>query len=130
MEKISTLPQGGNTSVGTQLDKEGVHFSGGELQKIAIARAWYKDAPIIVLDEPTAALDPISESEIYAKFDSLVGSKTAVYISHRMSSTRFSSRILVFDSGKIVEEGNHKKLMCEKRLYWRLYTEQAKYYKK
>lgn len=129
-KKISTLPQGGNTSVGTQLDKEGVHFSGGELQKIAIARAWYKDAPIIVLDEPTAALDPISESEIYAKFDSLVGSKTAVYISHRMSSTRFSSRILVFDSGKIVEEGNHKKLMCEKRLYWRLYTEQAKYYKK
>lgn len=129
-KKISTLPHKGNTSVGTQIDSQGVQFSGGELQKIAIARAWYKDAPIVVLDEPTSALDPISEAEIYEHFDSLVKGKTAIYISHRMSSTRFSSRILVIKNGKIVESGNHQMLMKERGLYYKMYLEQAKYYLK
>ncbi|AVI94940.1 Abc-type multidrug transport system, atpase and p ermease component [Oenococcus oeni] len=128
--KISLLPHKGNTSIGTQLDSKGIEFSGGELQKIAIARAWYKDAPIVVLDEPTSALDPISEAEIYEHFDSLVKGKTAIYISHRMSSTRFSSRILVLENGRVIENGDHHTLMKKKGLYYRLYSEQAKYYEK
>jgi ATP-binding cassette subfamily B protein len=127
-EKIASLPHQGETAIGTQLDANGVQFSGGELQKIAIARAWYKDAPIIVLDEPTAALDPISEAEIYAHFNELVANKTAVYISHRMSSTRFSSRILVLNHSAIVESGTHATLMAQHGLYYNLFSQQAKYY--
>ena len=128
-EKIAVLPGKGNTAIGTQLDASGVQFSGGELQKIAIARAWYKDSPIIVLDEPTAALDPISESKIYEHFDNLVKGKTAVYISHRMSSTRFSSQILVLNNSRIVEKGTHTELMKKNGLYHELFSQQAKYYK-
>ncbi len=127
-QKVSGLPQAGHTSVGTQLDDNGIQFSGGERQKIAIARAWYKDAPIVVLDEPTSALDPISEEEVYEHFDNLVAGKTAIYISHRMSSTRFSSRIVVFNASEIVESGTHEVLMKQKGLYFKLYSEQAKYY--
>lgn len=129
-KRVSVLPHKGNTSIGTKLDGKGIQFSGGELQKIAIARAWYKEAPIVVLDEPTSALDPISEAEIYEHFNSLVEGKTAIYISHRMSSTRFSSRILVLNDGKIVGNGDHRTLMKEEGLYYRLYSEQAKYYEK
>jgi ATP-binding cassette subfamily B protein/ATP-binding cassette subfamily C protein len=105
-----------------------VDISGGEAQKIAIARAWYKDAPFIILDEPTAALDPVSEYEIYQKFDDLMEKKTAIYVSHRMSSTRFSQRIVVLDHGQIVEDGTHAALMQAQGLYYRLFEAQAQYY--
>lgn len=106
---------------------EGV--SGGEEQKIAIARALYKDAPFVILDEPTAALDPISEHEIYSHFGQMVKGKTSIFISHRMSSCRFCDDILVFDQGQLVQRGNHDKLMTEAdRIYAKLWTAQAKYY--
>lgn len=103
-------------------------FSGGEQQKIAIARALYKDAALVILDEPTAALDPLSEYDIYQRFDSLVGDKTCVYISHRMSSCRFCSDIIVLDQGEIVERGNHESLLSQDKLYSKMWNAQAKYY--
>ena len=105
-------------------------LSGGERQKIAIARALYKDAPFILLDEPTAALDPVAEYEVYSAFDEVVGGKTAIYISHRLSSCRFCNDIVVFDKGRIVQRGSHTKLMeDEEGIYYSLWTAQAKYYK-
>lgn len=95
---------------------------------MAIARALYKDAPFVILDEPTAALDPIAEAGIYENFDSLVGEKTAVYISHRMSSCKFCDRIVVLDHGKIAEEGTHESLMERHGIYAKLYQTQAEYY--
>ena len=104
--------------------------SGGESQKLAIARALYKNAPIVVLDEPTAALDPISEYEVYKNFDKLVHGKTAIYISHRLSSCRFCDRIIVFHNGSIEEEGSHEELMKNTNgLYYHMYSTQAKHYK-
>lgn len=111
-----------------QENGEGVTPSGGEAQKVAIARALYKDAPFVILDEPTAALDPIAEAGIYENFDSLVGEKTAVYISHRMSSCKFCDRIVVLDHGEIVEEGMHDSLMERNGIYAKLYQKQAEYY--
>ncbi len=110
-------------------DEGGVEISGGEAQKLAMARALYKDAPFVILDEPTAALDPISEYEIYSHFDELVKDKTSIYISHRMSSCRFCNDILVFDEGKIIQRGSHEKLMKDiKNVYFKLWTSQAQYY--
>ncbi|WBW98590.1 ABC transporter ATP-binding protein [Oceanirhabdus sp. W0125-5] len=103
-------------------------YSGGEQQKIAIARALYKDGAFVILDEPTAALDPISEYEIYQNFDSLVGNKTCIYISHRMSSCRFCSDIIVLNDGNIVERGNHEQLIKDEKLYCDMWNAQAKYY--
>lgn len=107
---------------------EGVNLSGGEAQKVAIARAIYKDAPFIILDEPTAALDPVAESEIYENFNTLIEDKTALYISHRMSSCKFCDRIVVFKDGEIVESGNHKELLEHNGEYANLYNAQAQYY--
>ncbi|MFT4144696.1 MAG: ABC transporter ATP-binding protein [Mobilitalea sp.] len=108
---------------------EGEDISGGEAQKIAIARALYKDAPFVILDEPTAALDPISEYEIYSRFDDMVKDKTSIYISHRMSSCRFCDDILVFDNGMLVQRGSHDILMKEQeKVYAKLWNAQAKYY--
>ena len=110
--------------------EEGVEISGGEAQKIAIARALYKDSDYVFLDEPTSALDPISEAEIYSLFDKLTNNKTAIYISHRMSSTKFCDNIIVLDKGKIIEEGNHDNLMkIDNGVYKELFEAQAKYYK-
>ncbi len=110
-------------------DDEGVEISGGEAQKLAIARALYRDAPVVILDEPTAALDPIAELEIYEKFNELVEDKTAIFISHRMSSCRFCKNILVFEGGRIVQMGSHEALLEEKEgLYARLWGAQAQYY--
>lgn len=126
--RIHELPAGIDTAVGKDLDANGVELSGGEAQKVAIARAWYKGAPLIILDEPTAALDPLSEAAIYQRFDQLIGNKTAIYISHRMSSTRFAQRIAVFKDGALVEMGTHNELMQQDGLYRELFTAQAKYY--
>lgn len=128
-ERLASMPKGLDTCVGKDFDKEGVEISGGEAQKVAIARALYKDAPFIVLDEPTAALDPVAEAEIYSGFDALIQDKTAIYISHRLSSCRFCDRIAVFDQGHIVQFGNHDELVEKKNgKYYELWQAQAQYY--
>ncbi|MGN0401586.1 MAG: ABC transporter ATP-binding protein [Acetatifactor sp.] len=122
--------KGIDTTVFTIFDEEGIEPSGGEQQKIAIARALYKDAPVIILDEPTAALDPVAEYEIYRQFSTLVGNKTAFYISHRLSSCRFCDRIAVFSEGKIAEYGNHDSLVKkEGGIYAKMFEAQAQYYR-
>ena len=128
-ERLASLPKGLDTSLYKDLDKEGVTVSGGEAQKIAIARALYKDAPFIILDEPTAALDPIAEAEIYSKFSHIAGDKTAVYISHRLSSCKFCDEIAVFDGGAIVQQGTHQALLAQEGgKYAALWQAQAQYY--
>ncbi len=127
-ERLKELPEGIRTNL-YQLQEGGVEVSGGEAQKLAIARALYKDAPFVVLDEPTSALDPVAEYDIYKRFDDLVKDKTAVYISHRMSSCRFCNNIFVFEDGRIVQKGSHESLMQEEKgLYSRLWNAQAQYY--
>lgn len=117
-----------NTHLYKDLDKAGVEISGGEAQKLALARALYKDAPIVILDEPTAALDPIAENEIYSRFNSFVQNKTAIYISHRLSSCAFCDRIAVFDKAELVENGTHQELIELNATYSRLWNAQAQYY--
>lgn len=128
-EKIASLPNGADTMMFKQFDKEGVELSGGEQQKLAIARALYKDAPVVILDEPTAALDPVAEYEIYKRFDELVGGKTAVYISHRLSSCKFCDKIAVFSEGTVKEYGTHEQLLRLKDgIYAEMFKAQAQYY--
>lgn len=127
-EKLSKLKKGVHTGLGKQFDEEGTDVSGGEAQKIAIARAAYKKAPIVVLDEPTSALDPLSEYEIYKCFDDLVKDCSSIYISHRLSSTKFSDRIIVFGDGEILEEGSHDELMKKNGMYKEMFDKQAQYY--
>ena len=130
-ERYDEMAKGLETPIYKNFDDEGVNVSGGEAQKIALARALYKDAPFIILDEPTAALDPIAEAEIYAKFDEIVGDKTAIYISHRLSSCRFCDKIAVFDNGEIVQVGSHEELLSDENgKYYELWTAQAQYYTK
>ena len=127
--RLESLPQGLDTYLYRDFDTSGVEVSGGEAQKIAIARALYKDAPFIVLDEPTAALDPIAEAEVYAGFDTLIEDRTAIYISHRLSSCKFCDRIAVFENGSIVQSGTHDGLLAEAGgTYERLWEAQAQYY--
>ncbi len=115
--------------IGKGFDEEGILFSGGERQKIAIARALYKDSPFILLDEPTAALDPVAEYEVYSAFDEMVQGKTAIYISHRLSSCKFCDDILVFDKGAIVQQGSHELLVADgDGKYHDLWQAQAQYY--
>lgn len=122
--------KGVDTTIYKSFDEEGVEPSGGEKQKLAIARALYKDAPVIILDEPTAALDPVAEYEIYRQFHELVGDKTAFYISHRLSSCRFCDRIAVFSEGHIAEYGNHDQLIAiQDGIYTRMFQAQAQYYR-
>ena len=127
-ERLERLSHGWDTYVGKEFDEDGVAFSGGEKQKMAIARAIYKDAPFVIMDEPTAALDPPSECEVYAGFDKMVGSKTALYISHRLASCRFCQDILVFDKGQVVQRGSHEELEKQEGLYRELWNAQAQYY--
>ena len=128
-ERLAEMPEGLDTYLYKEFSNTGVEISGGEAQKIAIARALYKDAPFLILDEPTAALDPIAEAEIYANLDSIVGDKTAIYISHRLSSCRFCDDIAVFDEGQIVQKGNHETLVREEDgKYFALWSAQAQYY--
>lgn len=109
-------------------DEEGIEISGGEKQKIALARALYRDAPMVILDEPTSALDPIAEQDIYTRFNDMVADKTAVFISHRMSSCRFCNEIAVFDGGRIVQTGTHEELVAREGVYRRMWEAQAQYY--
>ena len=129
LDKINSLPNGRNTMMFRQFDKNGVQLSGGEQQKLAIARALYKDAPVVILDEPTAALDPVAEYEIYCRFNELVGRKTAVYISHRLSSCKFCDRIAVFSDCTIKELGTHEELVHKPDgIYAEMFRAQAQYY--
>lgn len=125
---INNLSKGLNTHLGKEFDNSGVQFSGGQSQKVAMARALYKDSPVMILDEPTAALDPVAEFEIYQKFDEIVEDKTAFYISHRLSSCRFCDEILVFDEGEIVQRGSHEELVDQPGKYHDLWHAQAQYY--
>ena len=128
-ELLEKLPYGLETPLYTDFDKNGVDISGGEAQKTAIARALYHDTPFVILDEPTAALDPLAEYEVYSKFDELVGTKTAVYISHRLSSCQFCNDILVIDEGRAVQRGPHNELISQTdSLYYTLWNAQAGYY--
>lgn len=129
-KRLTTMPRGAHTPLYKDFDEDGVEISGGEAQKIALARALYRDAPIIILDEPTAALDPIAEFEVYSKFNEIVGTKTAFYISHRLSSCRFCDEIAVFHEGRIVQKGNHEELLKDMNgKYYELWNSQAQYYK-
>lgn len=127
-ERVEEMEKGIETVIYKQGD-EGIEISGGEAQKLAIARALYRNAPVVILDEPTAALDPMAELEVYEKFDEMVEDKTAIYISHRMSSCRFCKNILVFDDGQIVQMGSHENLVQDSDgLYAKLWNAQAQYY--
>lgn len=125
---IKELPKQLKTYLGTEFNDSGVNLSGGQEQKIALARALYKDAPVMILDEPTAALDPLTEYEIYQKFDQIVQDKTAFYISHRLSSTKLCDEVLVFDQGEIVQRGSHEELVEQPGKYHDLWHAQAQYY--
>lgn len=128
-ERLKTLPHGLDTVLYKEFAENGVEVSGGEAQKIAIARALYKDAPFIILDEPTAALDPIAEAEIYAKFNEISGDRTAIYISHRLSSCKFCDEIVVFQDGAVIQQGSHEQLLADTSgKYYKLWHAQAQYY--
>ena len=128
-QRLKNLDNGLDTLYSKEFDKNGVELSGGESQKLAIARACYKDAPIIILDEPTASLDAVAEYEIYAGFEKLVENKTAIIISHRLSSTHFCDRIIVINNGTVFEDGTHQSLMAkESGIYKKMFTTQAAHY--
>lgn len=128
-EKIQSLPKGIETHLGRRVFKDGVEFSGGQTQRLMLARALYKNAPILVLDEPTAALDPIAENDIYQKYNDMTHGRTSFFISHRLASTRFCDRIIFVDSGKIAEEGTHNELLKNGGGYAYLFEIQSKYYR-
>ena len=127
-ERIDAMPHGMDTAITREYEDDGVDLSGGEGQKLAIARALYKDAPFLILDEPTAALDPLAEAEIYSRFDRMSENRTTVFISHRLSSCRFCDEIAVFDGGRIAEQGNHETLLAQNGKYAELWNAQAQYY--
>ena len=126
--RVQSMPQREKTYLYKDIRKEGVEISGGEAQKLALARALYKDAPVVILDEPTAALDPVAENHVYNRFNNFVEGKTAIYISHRLSSCRFCDRIAVFKNGQLCEYGTHDALLEQAGEYSRLWNAQAKYY--
>ncbi len=128
-DRLSDMPDGVDTYLYKRYDQSGIEISGGEAQKIALARALYKSSPFILLDEPTAALDPISEYEVYSNFNAISGDKTTVYISHRLASCRFCDKIVVFDNGRIVQHGSHEELLSDTSgKYHELWNAQAQYY--
>ena len=128
-EMVAGLPNGIHTNIGRDYENDGVDFSGGEQQKIALARALYKDAPFMILDEPTAALDPIAEAEIYARFNAIASDKTSVFISHRLSSCKFCDEIAVFHQGHLVQLGSHDALVADENgKYYELWHAQVQYY--
>ncbi len=128
-DKINTLPDKEKSYMIKDVYKDAVDFSGGEKQKLLLAKAIYKNAPVLILDEPTAALDPIAENELYLKYNEITSNKISFFISHRLSSTRFCDRILFIKDGKIAESGTHEELMALKGSYYRMYQIQSYYYK-
>lgn len=127
--RLQSMPNGIETFLYKDFDADGVELSGGEAQKIALARALCKDAPFMILDEPTAALDPPSEYEVYSKFNEIAGSKTAVYISHRLASCRFCNKIAVFHAGEVIQKGTHEELLADRKgKYYELWNAQSQYY--
>lgn len=128
LEKIEGLENGIDTSYGRILYYHSRDFSGGETQKIACARAYYRDSPIVILDEPTSALDPVAETQLYGRFNEIIGDKTAVYISHRLASVKFCDSIAVFADGELVERGTHAELLKKNGIYADMFTKQAHYY--
>lgn len=129
LDKINTLPDKEKSYMIKDVYKDAVDFSGGEKQKLLLAKAIYKNAPVLILDEPTAALDPIAENELYLKYNEITSNKISFFISHRLSSTRFCDRILFIKGGRIAESGTHDELMALKGLYYRMYQIQSYYYK-
>ena len=128
-EMVADLPQGIDTHVGRKVYLDGVLFSGGQTQRLMLARALYKDGPILLLDEPTAALDPLAENDMYLKYNEMTAGKTSVFISHRLASTRFCDRIIFLKEGVITEEGTHKELLTSSGGYAELFEVQSRYYK-
>lgn len=128
LDRVEQMPEKESTYLYKDIDENGVEISGGEAQKLALARALYKDSPVVILDEPIAALDPVAENEIYNRFNSFVDNKTATYISHRLSSCVFCNRIAVFDKSHLVETGTHQELLNANGKYSELWNAQAKYY--
>ncbi len=128
-DQIRALPWQENTHLGRDVYLDGIDLSGGQVQRLMLARALYKNAPIVMLDEPTAALDPLAESDLYQKYNDLTGACTSVYISHRLASTRFCDRVLLIENGGIAEEGSHEELLAQGGHYARLFDIQSKYYR-
>ena len=129
LEKIDSLPDGIRSRYDRACWDDGINLSGGEIQKLLLARALYRQAPVVILDEPTAALDPVSENRLYETYDEVMKGKTTVFISHRLASTRFCHRIVLIGDGQILEEGTHDELLAKKGRYYELFETQAKYYR-
>lgn len=127
-EKIDALPDGIHTKLNKKIHENGTELSGGESQKLLLARALYKDAPLLILDEPTAALDPIAESRIYTEFNVMSKNKTALFISHRLASTSFCDRIILLENGSITEVGTHQELVAGNGTYHELFEMQSCWY--
>ena len=126
---MQSLPKQLETQIGREVYEDGIELSGGQTQRLMLARALYKDAPVLVLDEPTAALDPIAENDIYQKYAAMTVGRTSVFISHRLASTRFCDRILLIDGGAIAEQGSHEELLARGGKYAGLFEVQSKYYR-
>ncbi|MDE5866028.1 MAG: ABC transporter ATP-binding protein/permease, partial [Lachnospiraceae bacterium] len=128
-QKVESMSGGYETYLNREVYEEATLLSGGETQRLMLARALYKNAPFIILDEPTAALDPIAESEMYRKYHEVTGGRSSIYISHRLASTRFCDRIILIDNAGICEEGTHEELLKLGGKYAGLYDVQSKYYR-
>lgn len=126
--KIASLPKGMDSHIGREIYEDGILLSGGQMQRLMLARALYKNGPILILDEPTAALDPIAENDIYMKYNEMTIRKTSLFISHRLASTRFCDRILFLADGHIAEEGTHEQLLALNGGYAKLFEIQSRYY--
>ena len=126
---LNKLVKGYDTQIGKWIDDEGIQPSGGEFQKIAIARAIYNDAPMFLLDEPTAALDPLIEYEIYKQFSEMITNKTAILITHRLSAVHLADKVAVFENGELVEYGTHKQLYAKGDKYAEMFNKQAQFYR-
>ena len=128
-DKVANLRDGINTQLTKNFSADGIEFSGGEGQKLACARAYYRDAPVVILDEPTASLDPIAEAQLYGRFNDIIGTKTAIYISHRLASVKFCDKVAVFAGGELVEYGTHSELIGREGVYAEMFNKQAQYYR-